>query len=362
MAESAETSSSQAAEKSQGQKGPTMNDKPGLLFFETDLEVDSFGDHDSALGDGMSSVTTSLSPSVLDYETYRGRRYHAYREGKYVLPNDDDEINRLNLQHQIWDIAMNGKLYLSPLPNNITDAVDLGCGTGSWAIDFAETHPHCQTLGTDLSPIQPTDVPINCRFMVDDVTAEWAFGHSFDFIHTRAITAGLSDWDHLLAQCYANLRPGGWLELQELRFPLECDDGSLPADSALKRWGDGLMESMTKLGIDGNASFKHVERLQKAGFKEVNQVHGKWAVGPWPRGEKEKRIGAMFLRDLTGNLYGVSLKMFTQLLGWSEETLKGFVEEVQRDMENPNIHTFMPVDIFWAQKPEEPTEAAPEGK
>lgn len=40
-------------------------------------------------------LTTSLNSSVTDYKYEHGRRYHAYQEGKYVLPNDDAEIERL---------------------------------------------------------------------------------------------------------------------------------------------------------------------------------------------------------------------------------------------------------------------------
>lgn len=29
-----------------------------------------------------------------------GRTFNAYREGKYLLPNDGDEQDRLDLQHQ----------------------------------------------------------------------------------------------------------------------------------------------------------------------------------------------------------------------------------------------------------------------
>lgn len=34
--------------------------------------------------------------------------------------------------------------------------LDLGTGTGIWAIDFADEYPSANVIGTDLSPIQPT--------------------------------------------------------------------------------------------------------------------------------------------------------------------------------------------------------------
>ena len=39
----------------------------------------------------MRSFTTSLKSSVQDYKYRNGRRYHAYRDGEYLLPNDDAE-------------------------------------------------------------------------------------------------------------------------------------------------------------------------------------------------------------------------------------------------------------------------------
>lgn len=40
-------------------------------------------------------LSTSIHSTVTDYKFEHGRRYHAYDEEKYPLPNDDDEINRL---------------------------------------------------------------------------------------------------------------------------------------------------------------------------------------------------------------------------------------------------------------------------
>jgi trans-aconitate methyltransferase len=109
----------------------------------------------------------------------------------------------------------------------MSHALDIGCGTGAWVIDFALAHPTTQVTGIDLSAIQPSTHPPNCNFQVEDATKPWNFTQPFDFIHTRAITYGISGWDGLVSQAFAALKPGGWIELQEFCLPMGCDDGSM---------------------------------------------------------------------------------------------------------------------------------------
>jgi hypothetical protein len=58
-------------------------------------EIDDDGD--SSIGRDNESNTTSLASSILDYNFENGRRYHKFREGRYVFPNDDAEQDREDL-------------------------------------------------------------------------------------------------------------------------------------------------------------------------------------------------------------------------------------------------------------------------
>lgn len=61
--------------------------------------------------------------------------------------------------------------------------------------DFADEHPSAQVTGVDLSPIQPSFVPPNCRFEVDNVNMAWTYPEDkFDFIHVRSLTGCVPDW------------------------------------------------------------------------------------------------------------------------------------------------------------------------
>jgi tRNA1(Val) A37 N6-methylase TrmN6 len=62
-----------------------------------------------------------------------------------------------DLQHHLFSLTFDGNLVVAPIPKEkvLHRVLDIGTGTGIWAIDFADEHPETQVLGVDLSPIQP---------------------------------------------------------------------------------------------------------------------------------------------------------------------------------------------------------------
>ena len=82
-------------------------------------------------------------------------------ENKNPMPTDEVEQDRLDLQHEMLLSLLGNKLYLAPIAANPQKILDVGTGTGIWAIDMADRFPSAEVIGTDLSPIQPTWVPPN---------------------------------------------------------------------------------------------------------------------------------------------------------------------------------------------------------
>ena len=78
----------------------------------------------------------------------------------------------MDIEHHNQRLQLDGKLHICPL-DDPKEILDLGTGTGIWCIDMADTYPDCQVLGTDLSPVQPSWAPPNCRFEVDDFEQDW---------------------------------------------------------------------------------------------------------------------------------------------------------------------------------------------
>jgi cyclopropane fatty-acyl-phospholipid synthase-like methyltransferase len=87
--------------------------------------------------------------------------------------------------------------------------LDLGTGTGIWAIDFADQYPSANVIGTDLSPIQPTWVPPNLKFEIEDFTDEWTFEpNDFDYIHMRSLYGCVADWPRFYEEVYTLVGQG----------------------------------------------------------------------------------------------------------------------------------------------------------
>jgi len=96
-------------------------------------------DHDEGyFDDTKSGVTTSISSSIRDHVFENNRRYHKYQEGRYLVPNDNEEQNREDMKHSLVLHLCGGKLHLAPLENP-QRVLDVGTGTGIWAIDSANS-------------------------------------------------------------------------------------------------------------------------------------------------------------------------------------------------------------------------------
>jgi hypothetical protein len=56
-----------------------------------------------------------IKSEYMKYPEENGRTYHAYKAGKYMFPNDESEQDRLDLQHHLFLLTFDSKLYLSPI-------------------------------------------------------------------------------------------------------------------------------------------------------------------------------------------------------------------------------------------------------
>lgn len=136
---------------------------------------------------------------------------------------------------------------------------------------MADDHPGCTVKGTDLSPIQPVYVPLNCYFEVDDFESSWEFAHKFDFIHARNLGGSVRDWPGLYQSMTSYLNPGGWVEIVDYSVFLYSDDDSLERAPNVKKWLSLLDEASSKFGKKIDVAHKQKQWMIDSGLKDVRE-------------------------------------------------------------------------------------------
>ncbi|KAJ4162950.1 hypothetical protein NW754_014371 [Fusarium falciforme] len=207
----------------------------------------------------------------------------------------------------------------------------------------ADAFPGSEVIGVDLSPTQPSLVPVNCSFEIDDLEKEWTWTKPFDFAFSRVMAGSFRDYDSYIQKAYKSLEPGGWFEMQDIVLPYTSDDDTLPPNSELCRLGNYFCETSTLLGRPIDVPLKYKSMMQKVGFVDIVERHYKWPLSAWPKDPHYKELGAWTFANLDGGLEGLTLALFTRALKWSKEETMVFCAEVRKQLRDLRIHAYLPV-------------------
>ncbi|KAI0522225.1 S-adenosyl-L-methionine-dependent methyltransferase [Xylaria bambusicola] len=308
------------------------------------LEIDDFDDNwdgDSALG-GMSvfSSTQSVNSSIYDHVIENGRTYHRFK----------GEQRRLDYQHQLYTAVLNGKLFIAPVGDRLRNVLDVGTGTGIWAIEVGLEHPGAHITGTDLSPIQPSYAPPNVSFEICDAEDEWSFRQPFDLIHMRAMITCFKNFRAIFEEAYRSLTPGGFIELRDPILPFAFLTPP-PEGCALQEWGEKLMEAARLSGRDWGIATRYSQMLSDIGFVNVTERRETIALSPWVKGSHNKQLSLLLQHDILNMLEPMSMALFTRVLGWDAKRVLDCLELVKKDVQNTKIHAYSEGVHIYAQKP-----------
>jgi hypothetical protein len=89
-------------------------------------------DEFDATSEDFGDDTTSVTSSVYAHTYECGRRYQTFKNGRYPIPNDDQEQNREDMKHAMLMELTDGKLFYAPIGNNPQKILDIGTGTGEF--------------------------------------------------------------------------------------------------------------------------------------------------------------------------------------------------------------------------------------
>ncbi|KAK1464518.1 methyltransferase domain-containing protein [Colletotrichum cuscutae] len=221
------------------------------------------------------------------------------------------ESDRLDFLHMLMVKTIGENLYLAPLElERIQRILDIGTGTGIWAILMGEEFPHAEIVGNDLSAIQPTWVPSNVKFEIDDVESPWVNSAKYDFIFCRDMAASLGDWPKLMRNIYAiNREPNPGPKLEDW----------------VRETGDYVNISHQKFKIP---------------------------IGDWPKDPHYKECGIINMLQILDGLEAFTLRLFINILGWKKSEVLVLLAEVRNELKSGAFHAYFEYHVVYAQKPE----------
>ncbi|KAM0284399.1 hypothetical protein ACHAQH_001975 [Verticillium albo-atrum] len=270
--------------------------------------------------------TRSITEQDLDYRWEHGRRFCGPH---YHMPNDEYEQCRLSLIHRIYFDIFDGELSTVTLhdPERI---LDIGTGIGEWAIGVSDAFPDCEVIGTDISAIQPTSVPANCFFEIDDAELEWTReSDSFDLVHFRDMLGAFEDWDFIYQEAFRVIKPGGWIELMDFDDSggaLKAFLSQFPEDSDIHALARDLAISGTKSGRPRGLQHLSPSLLHRAGFVDIKMTEHIIPVNIEAGG------GKLWLIACVDGMEAATLRPLTQHMGWEGDKVKEACYNVAREM------------------------------
>ncbi|KAK8055160.1 hypothetical protein PG993_000387 [Apiospora rasikravindrae] len=281
------------------------------------------------------------------------------------------ECSFIALEHQIWLLTLEGKLYLSPI-DQVYNVLDICTGTGLWAISMAHQFPGARIIGNDLSPITPPRIPENCQFEVEDVEEfPWVYSHKFDFIHARSVFACFDNTQRVINEAVESLEDDGWLEIQDWLVPMRCDDGSWDGTavgpqtvrlrnpntticvlidlSKIKRLVDTGAECLQKAGrVDHTGQLP--DMFRKAGLVDVKEETILWPMNPWAKGQRNKEAGLLWMELNKEGLESMTLALLTRYGDMSKDEAMELITMARVDLRDTKIHAYLPATIVMGRK------------
>lgn len=235
---------------------------------------------------------------------------------------------RQSLQHQAYTQVLGRRSSLTSvtLPPFPVDILDIGTGTGEWAIRMAEHHRHCTVVGTDISAIAPReDIPVNVSFEIEDAEdCEDRVANKYDLVHLRGMAGAFRDWISVYDSVLESLKPGAWIEVQDVTGITELFTDNFSVQSPTHELFADLKVAADKTGRKQGEAHLESRLFWETGFKEVTVTEH-----PVPLASP---FGEMWLITILDGIEAMTLRMLTEHMGWEAEECKEACERAARDL------------------------------
>jgi hypothetical protein len=150
---------------------------------------------------------------------------------------------------------------------------------------------------------------------------------------------------------YRNLKPGGWVEVQDIVPRATSDDGTVPSDYPLNKFYSMLGGVLNdKYGFDLWAVEQIPGLLQRLGYVNVQKKVYHMPLGEWAKDKHLRLLGGCF-REVVMDFVGAMAARPLVEGGYDREEIDELVSSITAAVMNRRIHAYMPIHFVWAQRP-----------
>ncbi|CAI7598057.1 unnamed protein product [Penicillium viridicatum] len=301
------------------------------------------------------SQTIELDREYLNTITVQGREYQKYSidHRTYFGPVDEEEAQQLEDQQQLFHRIFDNRLIFPPI-YRLKRVLDCGHGSASWAVEVAEQNPDCEVIGVDIAPhMSPDDMPDNLWLQVDDLNRRFTFpANHFDLVHSRLLATGInrSRWPSYLRDIVRVLKPGGWVQMVEIYFNVQSDNGSITDEHALRRWSTQYLRALEDRK-DLRIGSKLRTLMTEAGFVEVDTKMIPLPLSAWSTDRRMRDIGRHSCANMQQLLRSLALYPLTQRLHMAPDTFNALVDQAQQEAADPTLKAYFPLYVCIGRKP-----------
>lgn len=147
--------------------------------------------------------------------------------------------------------------------------------------------------------VERTQLDEIIRLITHQFENDWTWDHnSFDLVHSRVLCGSVVDYTKLLKQAFDSIKPGGYIEMQDMLPAMSCDDDSCGKDDPIMTMGQYAAQAIRKSGRTLLELDEYKKHLEDAGFVNVKEVWLKRALNTWPKDPKMKQIGVVRIFSL----------------------------------------------------------------
>lgn len=288
----------------------------------------------------------------------QGREYYIQWFNTYPYPCDEAEKERLDATHHtFYDVALDGHLHIASLRQGRLRILDVGYGTGIWAISMADKYPQAEIIAIDIGNDHPVfegfEFRVDFRSGIDFTSSTWGLEGqegTFDFIHAGCLCGSVPDWSDFYGKIATLLKPGtGQFEQVEFDWKPRCLDSSVPADSPVNLWWQCLRTASANFGKPIEYPEDSERLLEQAGFDIVKHnrtdIHSSEdrAASDDQRTQLCRWYRFFMFHPAFKCVKGLSMGLLTHQLRWSPEQVSALCSDVSyilNHVHSPWYHKF----------------------